>query len=305
VRLLANPLYAAHFAVTDITAKQFRYEHRKSFNRRFDLPAETSPERYRLNLGDWTIRESKGKHILHATLGNNLIFDAALDTTKPAVLNGHKGISRKDESEASYHFSFTRMSISGKIQQNGTTENFSGSAWMDREFGTWYQKNWDWFSIQLNDDSELMIYQFRNESGEPTRFSHGALIDRQGRDVYLGHEDFTVEPLDFWKSPHTQTIYPSAWRLKIPRFDIELQIAPTLKNQELDTRGTTMIVYWEGACEVIGKRGGKPTRGRAYAELVGYDRSHENPSLSRFLLNDLFRKGWRSVLRKCNRRQIF
>ena len=305
VRLLANPLYAAHFAVTDIDGKQFRYEHRKSFNRRFDLPAEASDEHYLLVLGDWRVGESEGRHILRATLGEDLSFDAALHSVKPAVLNGHEGISRKDEGEASYHFSFTRMTIAGKIQRNGITEDFSGSAWMDREFGTWYQKNWDWFSIQLDDDSELMIYQFRNEAGRPTRFSHGALISPEGRGIYLGHEDFTIEPLDFWESPTTRTVYPSGWRLKIRRFDIELQVEPTHKNQELDTRGTTMIVYWEGACDVTGKRRGKQIGGRAYAELVGYDRSHENPSLSRFLLNGTLRKDWRSFFRKRSRTQIF
>src|SRR5918998_6014862 len=39
LRLIANPLYLAHFAVTDESRKSFRYEHRKSANSVFDPPA--------------------------------------------------------------------------------------------------------------------------------------------------------------------------------------------------------------------------------------------------------------------------
>src|ERR671920_1160707 len=39
LRLIANPLYLAHFAVTDESRKTFRYDHRKSTGGRFDLPA--------------------------------------------------------------------------------------------------------------------------------------------------------------------------------------------------------------------------------------------------------------------------
>jgi cyanophycinase-like exopeptidase len=59
-----------------------------------------------------------------------------------------------------------------------------------------------------------------------------------------------------------------------------------LKGQELDTRGTTMIVYWEGACEVSGTKAGSAIDGNAYVELVGYDRSHEQPNLAYFLMGD-------------------
>jgi len=70
--------------------------------------------------------------------------------------------------------------------------------------------------------------------------------------------------------------------------EIELDVTPVIENQELDTRGTTMIVYWEGACKISGKAANNKIRGRAYVELVGYDRSHDQPNLSRFLLGNSF-----------------
>jgi hypothetical protein len=81
----------------------------------------------------------------------------------------------------------------------------------------------------------------------------------------------------------------------VPRFQIDVTISPVLNDQELDTRGTTMIVYWEGACAVVGRHEGRDARGRAYVELVGYDRSHLQPSLTTFLFGAALDRRWRSI----------
>ncbi|MFN2500455.1 MAG: lipocalin family protein [Pyrinomonadaceae bacterium] len=282
VRALANPMYFAHFAITDIAGETFKYEHIRSFDKPFDLPVQMSESRYYLWLGDWTIRELDGDHLLHATLGPGLVFDARLQTGKPLVLNGDgSGISRKTTG-ASAHFSFTRMPVEGQLTVGSSREQFTGSAWMDREFGTWEQTDWDWFSVQLTDGTELMIYQFRSITCDST----GTFVDREGNCIYLGSDDYQITVKSVWVSPRTGTEYPSGWHISVPRLKLEIDIEPVLRDQELDTRGTTMIIYWEGACAVTGKRGRKKVSGKAYVELVGYDRSHENPALADFLFRD-------------------
>jgi predicted secreted hydrolase len=163
---------------------------------------------------------------------------------------------------------------------------------MDREFGTWTptekQKGWDWFSVQLENETELMCYQIRDGSNKVSSFSSGTFVEKDGNFSPLAKEDFTVEPTGYWKSPSTKAVYPSGWKLKVPKVDLDLTVTPVMQNQELDTRGTTMIVYWEGACEVSGKAGGKEITGRAYVELVGYDRSHDSPNLAYFLMGNSF-----------------
>ncbi len=301
LRLIANPLYLAHFAVTDESRGKFRYAHRKSTGGVLDPPAHMSKKRFYLKLGDWTVREAHGLHLLRATLGDDLVFEAALKPSKPVVLNGHEGagVSFKDHGEASRYFSYTRMAAEGDVTLRGVTEHFRGSAWMDREFGTWKttddQKGWDWFSLQLDTGAELMVYHIRDARNRPSTFSSGTFIDAEGRSTHLAREDFELEPTGRWRSPHTGALYPSGWRLAVPRFGVDVGITPVLKDQELDTRGTTMIVYWEGACEVAGRRGEAEVRGRAYVELVGYDRSHESPSLVTFLFGSALDRGWRSI----------
>jgi predicted secreted hydrolase len=283
VRLVANPMYFAHFAISDDEAGGLAYDHIRSFDRPLDLPARMSENSYDLRIGDWTVREVDGSHILHAESGS-IVFDAVLKAEKPVVLNGDggSGINRKT-SGASAHFSFTRMSVSGRLKDGAEYQKFTGSAWMDREFGTWEQSDWDWFSIQLDDDTELMLYQYRTREGEVRDDSAGSLIDKEGRSVYFSRGEYQLTAMGEWLSPHTGTKYPCGWRLEIPDKAIELEITPIFQDQELDTRGTTMIIYWEGTCRVKGTRGGNKIEGKAYVELVGYDKSHETAGLADLL----------------------
>lgn len=288
LRLFGNPYYFAHFALTSIDDKSFRYDHRKSANGITDLPASASEGHYHVRLGDWSVREAGGSHVLRATLTDGTIFEATLTPSKPVVLNGRNGVSFKDEGEASRYFSYTRMSVEGDLTAGETTEHLTGSAWMDREFGTWEptenQKGWDWFSIQLDNRTELMCYQLRNAAGETSPFSSGTFVDPTGRSKILTIGDFKIEPVRFWTSPRTGAEYPILWKLSVPELGIDLTVEPVIDDQELDTRGTTMIVYWEGACRVTGRSGAEAVNGKAYVEMVGYDRSHDQPNLAYFLL---------------------
>ena len=294
LRLLGNPIYFAHFAITDCNDKKFSYSHKKSANGLFDEPASASEKHYHVRLGDWSVRESHGNHVLRATMSDDTIFEVTLKPLKPFIMNGKErnGVSYKDKGQASRYFSYTRMALEGDLTVNGITEHVSGSAWMDREFGTWTptekQKGWDWFSIQFDDNTELMLYHLRDSKNEISDYSSGVFIDDNGEYTPLGYEDFVIKPTGYWKSKNTKAVYPSEWEISVPKFDIEIRVEPVMHDQELDTRGTTMIVYWEGASTVTGERGDNAVKGDAYVELVGYDRSHDNPNLFSFLGGNSF-----------------
>lgn len=297
LRLIGNPYYFAHFAISDINEGKFRYSHKKSCNGPLDEKAEAAEDHYFLRLGNWAIFQAGDAHALRAEMEDGTSLDITMTPQKPVVLNGDAGVSFKDEGQASRYFSYTRMEIAGSIFVDGRREAVNGSGWMDREFGTWQptenQKGWDWFSIQLNNNTELMCYQLRNSLGEVSTYSSGTFVDEYGKATPLKCSQFKIEPIGIWRSELTGAEYPSNWLIKVPDLDLNLRITPLIENQELDTRGTTMIVYWEGTCEVTGVASGNPVAGRAYVELVGYDKSHERPNLAYFLLgrpDELLRK---------------
>ena len=73
-----------------------------------------------------------------------------------------------------------------------------------------------------------------------------------------------------WTSEATGAAYPSGWRVRVEPLDLDVTVTPTVRDQELDTRATTGVVYWEGSQAITGTRGGVPVSGRGYVELTGY-----------------------------------
>jgi predicted secreted hydrolase len=141
---------------------------------------------------------------------------------------------------------------------------------MDHEFSTSAlgadQAGWDWFSLQLDNDHELMVFQLRRADGSADAFSSGTLIAPDGTTRTLGPGDFTLRATGQWRSPRTGATYPSGWMLTVPAAGLQLAINPLLADQEMNVSYT----YWEGAVDAEGTMAGKPVSGSGYVELTGY-----------------------------------
>jgi predicted secreted hydrolase len=109
-----------------------------------------------------------------------------LTLLRPAVLHGQHGLSQKGEGEgrASYYYSLTRMKTEGELTIDGKREKVRGLTWMDHEFGSNQlredQVGWDWFSLQLDDQTEIMLYLIRRKDGSPDPYSSGTLVKADG-----------------------------------------------------------------------------------------------------------------------------
>jgi predicted secreted hydrolase len=192
------------------------------------------------------------------------------------VLHGDNGLSQKGEGEgrASYYYSLTQMKTEGEITINGKTEKVQGLSWMDHEFGsnqlTEDQVGWDWFSIQLNNQTEIMLYLMRRKDGSVDPYSSGTLVAMDGTTKHLALNEFYVEVLDHWKSPRSGGNYPMGWKVTIPNQEIELKIEPEFTDQELITTRSRRVTYWEGAARINGTVRKKLVTGVGYVEMTGY-----------------------------------
>jgi predicted secreted hydrolase len=137
---------------------------------------------------------------------------------------------------------------------------------MDHEFGSAdLDKDlvgWDWFSLQLDDQRELMLYRLRRADGSAHSASSGTIIDRDGHGHHLLLEDFTLEPTSYWTSPASKAHYPQRWHLTIPSQHLSLESCPHGRARTFPKR--TQITYWEGAVETTGTAEGKPIRGQLH-----------------------------------------
>jgi predicted secreted hydrolase len=224
-----------------------------------------------LTVDDWSMLGQDGDDRLRATMPGYAI-DLQLTSRKPPALHDGDGYIDYGDGTASYYYSRTDLNVTGRLEANGATIPVTGVAWMDHQWGnfkTFESGGWDWFALDLNDDRQIMLYLIRNERRDVVLVD-GSIVAPDGALTALGASDFTVEPLGTWTSPATDTTYPSGWRIDVPRERLRLTVVPTMLDQELDTRASTGVIYWEGEATVTGMAAGRPVDGLAYVELTGY-----------------------------------
>jgi predicted secreted hydrolase len=166
------------------------------------------------------------------------------------------------------------MPTRGTLMIDGERFEVSGLTWMDHEFSTSFlepeQRGWDWFSIQLSDHRELMLYRMRRADGSHDPHSSGTLIDAGGTTTHLSNADFTLTPGRTTFTSKNGAVYPIEWTVSVPSRKIELTVTTPLKDQELSLIPSTGIAYWEGMIDVTGRTAAGPVTGSGYLEMTGY-----------------------------------
>ena len=269
-------LYLAHFAVSDLSKDRFHYAEKIS---RAGLgKAGAARERLHVWIDQWSAESPSAApdtQTLHAA-DSDLALHLTVSPEKPLVVHGTDGISRKGSAagQASHYYSFTRLATTGTLSIGTERFDVTGNSWMDHEFGSADLDKglvgWDWFSLQLDDQRELMLYRLRRADGSADPISSGTMIDRDGRGHHLSIGDFTLEPTSYWTSQTSHARYPQRWHLTIPSQQLSLELVPRMAEQELSTTRSTQVTYWEGAIETTGTAQGQPIHGQGYMELTGY-----------------------------------
>ena len=252
-----NQVYMGHFALSDIAAEE-HYEFER-FSRGAAGLAGAQAEPFQVWLENWeVVQNAEGEWRLQAEQ-DGVGLDLLITDEKGVVFQGIDGYSQKgpEVGNASYYFSQTRMASNGMIEIGGKTFQVTGLSWMDHEFSTSAlsdgQVGWDWFSLQLDDGSDLMVFQIRREDGSIDPFSSGTLISPEGKTIYLDRSNFEIQVNDTWQSPDLGGTYPATWTIQIPQIDLLLNIKPYMADQEMNVSYS----YWEGAVSVQGTTGGQ------------------------------------------------
>jgi predicted secreted hydrolase len=274
-------------AITDETANQFHYAQRTAFGPQVE-GVKLSPIENNLSIpgpaaaSPWHMSGGGGTDQLSAAFARDEAAAAGsprgielfltLFAKKPAALHDTDGWIDFGAGGSSYYYSRTAMQAGGQVTVDGERRDVVGTAWFDHQWGDFIavgEGGWDWFAINLDDGSDLMLSMVRNTDGSYPHV-YGTLVDADGRSQNLTRDAFSVEITRRWVSPKTGADYPAGWQITLPGEDLTIDLTPTVPDQELDTRATTGVVYWEGSQVVGARRGGKSLGGEAYVELTGY-----------------------------------
>jgi predicted secreted hydrolase len=269
-------LYLAHLALSDLDGNHFYQAER--INRAGPGIAGIDPQAGKVWNGNWSVVWKKDGTQEITAQGEQFQIAFALKSEKAPVIHGENGVSQKAEGtgRASHYFSQTRLDTAGTIDVNRKRYEVTGLSWMDHEFFTHQltadQTGWNWFSIQLEDKTELMLFILRRKDGTIDPYSAGTSVDSLGKSFHLRAADFLLTPENTaWNSPVTGAAYPIRWKVSVPKLGIVLEAKTKLPQQELAGATKLAPCYWEGAMDFSGTRNAAPIHGAGYLEMTGYD----------------------------------
>ena len=269
-------LYFAHFALTDEADDQFRFAEKLSRGGINKAGAEANG--LDVWIDRWSLKAVASDHrqFQLQAQADRFSIDLTVESRKPPVMHGINGVSRKGQhpEHTSHYYSLTRLQTAGSVVVDGIPLAVKGVSWMDHEFGSADLAEglvgWDWFSLQLENNHEIMAYGLRRADGTFDTASSGTLVWPNGSSKSLSFEEIRVSVQDQWTSPVSGARYPSQWTFSIPSEEVDLKISPRMAHQELVTRRSTGVTYWEGAVDVTGLWKGRDIHGQGYVELTGY-----------------------------------
>ena len=271
-------LYFAHYAISDLTSRYYRFDER--IGRTSVAIAGADSTDLRVWIRDWSLtRLESGVFQLHAS-GD--LGDLFLDLTPPRsspVAWGKDYRSDKDPEGRSFsrYHTYPRMRAAGRYAAPGALPRpVRGTAWYDHEWTNGEYdpelEGWDWFGLRFRDGRSLMLYRMRDRHGE-TAHLFGGVVESDGRVRTFSRDQVRMDPLRTWVSTRSQARYPVAWRIVIDRpgeEPLEIDVSAVLSDQELDTKRSTRVAYWEGYVEGMADEGDTETKLEGYMELTGY-----------------------------------
>lgn len=286
-RFAAKQLLFAHAALTDLQGQRFWHDQRIA-RAGFGV-ASASESDTALRLRDWSLART-GEGYRARIPARDFALELELRTTQPVLLQGDRGLSRKgpEAAQASFYYSQPQLAFDGAITlqgrrfavagdgaagANADLRPGQGAAWLDHEWSDGLMPpdavGWDWLGMNLFDGSALTAFQMRNRQGKALwdggSFRHPRLDDGVKPYVFARGE-VLFQAVRGWKSPLTGASYPVEWLLRTPAE--HYVVRALLDNQELDSRGSTGAVYWEGLCDLLDS--GRRPVGRGYLEMTGY-----------------------------------
>ena len=263
-RIANKFMYVSHFAITDLQKKSFAHDMQATAGDQHDAV----PKGFKLQVPQVSMEGHGGNDKIKASMPGYAL-ELSLKALKPVTLQYGTGWMYVGTDAPFYYYSYSRMAATGSITVDGAKQAVTGEAWMDHQWGTIGNGyGWDWFSLRLDDRSELMLFKVRRK--DKAGFAGGTLIHPDGSTTPLGDKDFAVTNTGSWTSPHSKITYSHGWKIEVPSLKLSAAVDPLVQDQEFAKSFVGSPTYWEGLCDVTGTRAGKQLTGHAYVEITGY-----------------------------------
>lgn len=232
-------------------------------------------------LEEWTTRKDEEGELMPfqytiAAAGQNGAINLNYNTVKRPLMVGGDGFLPQGADSYTYYYSQTGIDVSGILTVGDISEPVSGTAWIDRQYGTTnplQSEPWEWFSMQLSNGMDINLWNlFTDDNQIPDTITFKFLSAYIDDSTSVTTGNFSLERLGYVWMPDGKVAYARQWRLRAEEPSMDLVI--TLRNSDHEVR--LPFRFYEGATRIEGTVEGQPVSGRGFAELLHH---YENPEI--------------------------
>ena len=246
-----------------------------------DMPqAKASTGGFDFTLSTWSMSGNGEEYALAFDVGE-YVLELQAAFRKVPILHQGTGLVDLGRAGETYYYSRTRLDVAGTLTIAGEERAVSGIAWMDHQWGEFSTAplGWEWLSLQLDDDSELMVSLVWDSGDHSPIINYGTYVPPNAEWVHLNDDDISWKPTGSWTSPATGAEYSMGWELKVKPLLLEIELTALQEDSEFKGSEFVLPAYWEGAVTGKGVKDGKPVSAKGFVEMVGYDtREFEYPT---------------------------
>lgn len=194
--------------------------------------------------------------------------------SKRPLMIGDKGFLKFGTYGNSYYYSLTMLDVKGTLTLNGLTEQISGTAWVDHQYGNvmlTINEEYEWFSIQLSNGMDLNlwnIFKSQNQLPDKPEYKFCTIYLDELRDTTTS--EFTLTRLKYSFMPKSYSCYSQAWHFVWDKIDL------IIFTNQTDCEIFSPFQFYEGSSTVRGWVDSIPVTGVGFAELL---HSYENPKI--------------------------
>jgi len=269
MRWFVDPFQVAYFTLTERETGRFHVREKHAYPDTW--AADASHRKLALSHDSWTAKRFDDGSIALSAGTADTRLKLRVHAAKPAALLGKGGYLRVPPRSSHYYYSIPRMRSAGTLTIDGKRHEVHGDAWLKHEWGFLYTdhlKGWVWFGVQLSSGQELEIGLIFDHDWNLAEGAFAVIEERDGTVTPIAVRELGVaEGGETWRSPRTDTVYPTSWRLIIPGRGT-LELTAVADAQEMVVFPANM---WAGSLSVTGTFDDEPVTGDCFAEVVGLD----------------------------------
>lgn len=235
--------------------------------------AGTSLEPMRIWVEDWQLEGLDQGEVpidLRAELAvGDVELALELDNSMPLVDTGDISMQTTDQLVPFQFYIQPHLEVAGSIRTPNGAVDVVGHVSFEHAWGELPLPGGpvarDRFTIYFDDQRVLFVILTHRVDGTGTSTATGLLVPSEGRPAVLAADDLELVVIDHWNSARSGAQYPISWVLRIPAYEMEMELVPETEDQE----GGGWANFWAGPISVLDTD--SVSFGRGFVQLYGYD----------------------------------